>query len=112
MLKKLFPKRFALLKAFLVIYILFSLLVRITLYVWSLSKIDFSIINSIQIFLIGFLFDIGSVSYIIALYAVYLLVIPNKFYGNKLDKIITKFTYALFLFVLFFAFLSEIPFWN
>jgi len=112
MLKLLFPKRFALLKTFLVTYFLFALIIRVSLYIWSFPKIDFSIINMIKIFLIGFLFDLGSASYIIIFYAVYLLIFPKRYYGSKFDKILTTFAYALVLFVLIFSFLSEIPFWN
>jgi len=112
MLQLLFPKRFTLLKTFLVTYFLFSLIIRVSLYIWSFPKIDFSIINLIKIFLIGFLFDLGSASYIIVIYAVYLLVFPRRYYGSKFDKILTTFAYALVLFVLIFSFLSEIPFWN
>ena len=111
MLQLLFPKRFALLKTFLVTYFLFSLIIRVSLYIWSFPKIDFSIINLIKIFLIGFLFDLGSVSYILVIYAVYLLIFPSRYYGSKFDKILTSFAYALALFVLIFSFLSEIPFW-
>ena len=112
MFKILFPKRFALLKTFLVTYFLFSLIIRITLYIWSFPKIDFSIVNLIKMFLMGFLFDLGSASYIIVIYAVYLLIFPRRYYGSKFDKILTSFVYALILFVLIFSFLSEIPFWN
>ncbi|MDX5585145.1 MAG: sulfatase-like hydrolase/transferase [Aureibaculum sp.] len=112
MFKILFPKRFALLKTFLATYFLFSLIIRVTLYIWSFPKIDFSIINLIKMFLIGFLFDLGSASYIIVIYAVYLLIFPRRYYGSKFDKILTSFVYALALFVLIFSFLSEIPFWN
>ncbi len=111
MLELLFPKRFALLKTFLVTYFLFALIIRVSLYIWSFPKIDFSIINLIKIFLIGFLFDLGSASYIIVIYAVYLLIFPRRYFGSKFDKILTTFAYALVLFVLIFSFLSEIPFW-
>jgi len=112
MLKILFPKRFTLLKTFLITYLLFSLLIRVSLYIWSFPEMDFSIINLIKILFIGFLFDLGSASYIIFFYVIYLFLMPHRFYGSKIDKILTKFTYALFLFVLIFSFLSEIPFWN
>jgi len=107
----LFPKRFTLLKTFLITYFLFSLVIRITLYVWSFSNIDFSIINLVQIFLIGFFFDLGSASYIAVVYSIYLLFIPSKFYGSKFDKILTKSIFAILLFVLIFSFIAELPFW-
>ena len=107
----LFPKRFTLLKTLLITYFLFSLIIRITLYVWSFSNIDFSIINLIQIFWIGFLFDLGSASYIAVIYSIYLFIIPSKFYGSKFDKILTKSAYVFLLFVLIFSFIAELPFW-
>ncbi|MEE9408444.1 MAG: LTA synthase family protein [Polaribacter sp.] len=73
---------------------------------------DFSIINLIKIFSIGLFYDIGSLCYFLALYVVYLFFVPTKFHGSKLDKIITKFSYGLFLFIIIFSFLSEIPFWQ
>jgi phosphoglycerol transferase MdoB-like AlkP superfamily enzyme len=48
----------------------------------------------------------------LAAYTVYLLIIPEKFYGSKFDKIFTKSVYALFLFTIIFSFLAEITFWD
>jgi len=107
----LFPKRFALLKSFALTYLLFSFLIRFTLYIISFAHIDFSLVHFFKMFAIGFLYDLGSVSYVISLYAVYLLLVPTKFHGSKFDKITTKFAYAFFLFFLIFSFLAEIPFW-
>lgn len=106
------PKRFSLLKTFVLTYLTFALLVRLTLYFFSFSYIDFSIINLIKVFGIGLFYDIGSLSYFLAFYVIYLLLIPTKFHGSRLDKIITKFSYGLFLFVAIFSFLAEIPFWQ
>jgi phosphoglycerol transferase MdoB-like AlkP superfamily enzyme len=75
------------------------------------ESIDFSFVNFIQVFGIGFLFDIGSLSYVLVAYTIYLLLFPKRFYGSKVDKIFTKTAYALILFVLIFSFLSEITFW-
>ena len=107
----LFPKRFELLKYFGLTYLVCAFIVRMLLYVISFSHFDFSLLHFIQIFSLGFLFDLGALSYILAVYAIYLLVFPLKFYGSKLDKILTKVSYALFLFFLIFGFLAEIPFW-
>ncbi|MCI2228682.1 LTA synthase family protein [Polaribacter sp. MSW13] len=108
----LFPKRFQLLKTFGLTFLVFSFIVRVCLYFFSLNYIDFSIINLIKIFGIGLFYDIGSLLYFLALYAIYLLLIPTKLYGSKFDKIITKFSYGLFLFITIFSFLAEIPFWQ
>lgn len=111
MFKILFPKRFALLKAFAITFLLYSFIIRVSLYCMGWDLIDFSIVNFLQVFGIGFLFDVGSLSYVLVGYSVYLLVFPKRFYGSKIDKIITKSAYALILFILTFSFLSEITFW-
>ncbi|WP_456377123.1 LTA synthase family protein [Lutibacter sp.] len=58
------------------------------------------------------MFDLGSLSYILAIYSIYLLLIPKKFYGSLFDRVITNFTYSLALFFMVFSFLSEITFWQ
>lgn len=108
----LFPKRFSLLKTFALTFLIFASIVRITLYFFAVSHIDFSIINLIKIFGIGLFFDVGSLSYFLAFYVIYLLIFPTKFHGKRLDRILTKFSYGLFLFISIFSFLAEIPFWQ
>lgn len=106
------PERFQLLKTFSLTFLFFSFTIRAILYFLSFNHFNFSFLNFIKIFGIGFIFDIGSLSYILVIYTLYLLLIPNRFYGSKLDKIATKFTYGFFLFLLIFSFLAEIPFWQ
>ncbi|TVZ56688.1 phosphoglycerol transferase MdoB-like AlkP superfamily enzyme [Lutibacter sp. Hel_I_33_5] len=106
------PNRLQLLKTFSITVISFAFLVRLILYFFAFKYIDFSILNFIKIFFIGLFFDIGNLSYLLAFYAIYLLLIPTKFYGNLLDRFLTKFAYGFFLFVYIFSFLAEIPFWQ
>ena len=112
MLKILFPKRFSLVKTFAATFLIFAFIIRLTLYIWSFSEIDFSLFNFIKIFSVGFLFDIGCLSYILSFYALYLLILPSTFYGSKLDKILTHISYTLVLFFMIFSFLSELTFWE
>jgi len=111
MLQNLLPKRFSLLKSFSVTYLIFAFVVRCILYVFAFNYIDFSFTNFLTTFGIGFLFDVGSLSYIIAFYALFLLLIPTRFHGNILDKAILKFFYGFFVFFLLFSFIAEVPFW-
>lgn len=108
----LFPKRFSLVKSFSVTFLIFAFCVRLLLYILAFSYIDFSFFNTLKIIAIGFLFDLGSLSYIIAMYAVYLLILPTKFHGKKLDRLLTKFSYGFFVFLITFSFLAEVTFWN
>ena len=106
------PKRFSLLKTFSFTFLAFAFIVRLCLYFFSIKFIDFSILNFLKVFGIGLAYDLGALSYLLALYVLYLLLIPAKFHGSKLDKIVTKFSYGLFLFIATFSFLAEIPFWQ
>ena len=106
------PKRFSLLKTFSITFLVFAFLVRLCLYILSIKFIDFSIPNILKVFGIGLCYDIGALSYPLTLYALYLLLIPVKFHGSKVDQITTKFTYGLFLFICIFSFLAEVPFWQ
>ncbi|NQV78862.1 MAG: sulfatase-like hydrolase/transferase [Lutibacter sp.] len=112
MLKLIFPKRFSLVKTFAATFLVFAFIIRLILYFWSFSEIDFSFLNFIKIFGIGFLFDLGCLSYILTFYSIYLLVFPSKLYGSKLDKILTNITYAFVLFFMIFSFLAELTFWG
>ena len=112
MLKLLFPKRFSLVKTFTVTYLLFAFIIRLTLYFWSFNEIDFSFLNFFKIFGLGFLFDLGCLSYILTFYVIYLLLLPKQFYGSTLDKILINIPYALALFFMIFSFLAELTFWE
>lgn len=112
MKKYLLPKRFAVLLSFTITCLILSFLVRVTLYIYSFSYIDFSFTHLLQILGIGFSFDLGNLSYVLSLYALYLLTVPVRFIGSKFDRIITRISYSLVLFVMVFSYLAEITFWE
>jgi len=112
MWNKLFPSRFSLLKTFILIFLVLSFIVRLVLFIWSFSETDTSFLNLIFTFLIGFLFDIGTVSFFALPYALYLLLFPKIFSGSIVDKIITYFAYSLGLIIFLFSFFAEITFWE
>lgn len=112
MLHRFFPDRFSILKSFVGFYIIFSLFIRIGLYLWSFSEIDFSLSNLVSVFSLGLLFDIGSISYIVLPYTLYLTFFPRKWHGTKVDKVLTYTFFTLFTIVLNFSFLAEITFWD
>ena len=57
MLSKIFPKRFSLLKVFLILFIALSFLIRVVFFIWNLKDVDTSFLKIIYTFIIGFLFD-------------------------------------------------------
>lgn len=80
--------------------------------VWNFSQVDLSFLDILYTFLIGFLFDVGTVSFFAVPYALYLLLVPKIFYGSLLDRIITWFAYTLGLIIFLFSFFAEITFWE
>ncbi|WP_445730933.1 LTA synthase family protein [Mariniflexile sp.] len=109
---KLFPSRFALLKAFVVLFLLLSFLVRSSFFVLSFLEVDKDFFTLANTFIIGFLFDVATISFFVIPYLIYLFVIPKKWHGSILDKIIIYSGFSLSIFILFFSFLGEIAFWE
>lgn len=112
MLTKLFPNRFALLKAFVILFLAFSFIVRLSLFIWDFSEADKGIISILRTFLTGTFFDIGTVSFFVLPFAIYLLFIPRKWYGSLLDKVIIYAAFSIGALVIFFSFLGEFTFWE
>ncbi|MDG2396280.1 MAG: LTA synthase family protein [Flavobacteriaceae bacterium] len=78
----------------------------------SHSFIELDVINIFKIFLVGLFFDLGTLSYLMFIYCLYLLVFPSKLNGKRIDVFFTKCFYFFFLFIITFSFLSEITFWR
>ncbi|WP_445956859.1 LTA synthase family protein [Yeosuana sp.] len=112
MWNKIFPNRFSLLKTFVLTFLLLSFFIRLILFLWSFSESDTSIINLIFTFLIGFFYDLGTISFFALPYALYLLFFPVKFYGSWFDKFVTYFGYSLGIIIFLFSFFAEITFWE
>lgn len=111
-MSKLFPSRFKLLFYFVKIFILLSTLIRLIFVVWVFKEIDLSFFKIVNTFLIGFLFDLGTVSFFALPYALYLLLLPRRWHGSIFDRIITWFAYSLGLVIFLFSFFAEITFWE
>lgn len=105
-------KRYSLLYFYTLFFLFASSIIRVIFYFWSISFIDFSILGLIKILFTGIFFDIGTISYFLIPYAIYLLIIPNKIIGSKLDKTLTYLGYFLGLFIFTFSFLAEFTFWD
>ncbi|PCJ22667.1 MAG: sulfatase [Flavobacteriales bacterium] len=105
-------KRYKLLTVFGLVFLILSFITRIVFYIWSFQSIDFSIVNLFKIIGTGLFFDIGTVSFFLLPYALYLLLLPNKFNGSRFDKIITHFSFFVGLLIFIFTAFSEFTFWE
>ncbi|WP_084709073.1 LTA synthase family protein [Aequorivita vladivostokensis] len=89
-----------------------STLLRLIFVVWVFKEIDLSFFKIANTFLIGFLFDLGTVSFFALPYALYLLLLPRRCHGSIFDRIVTWFAYSLGLVIFLFSFFAEITFWE
>ncbi len=105
-------KRYQLLSTFGLVFLMLSFIVRVSLYIWSLPNIEFSIINGLRIFATGLFFDLGTLSFFLLPYTLYLFALPNKLHGSKLDKIITNFAFFIGSLIFVFSTFAEFTFWE
>ena len=105
-------KRYNLFAALGLLFLVLSELTRAVLYVWSIGQLEFSTLNLGRIFLTGLFFDVGTISFFLVPYGLYLLLLPNRFNGTRLDKIITYFTFFLGVLIFIFTTFSEFTFWE
>ncbi|RIV68229.1 LTA synthase family protein [Flagellimonas aequoris] len=112
MLTKLFPARYALLRAFVLIFLSISLVVRGVLLVWDFQETDTGPLSLIWTFVVGFVFDLATLSFFVIPYLVYLVLVPSKWSGSLLDRVLTFFGFFLGIFILYFSFLGEFTFWD
>jgi len=111
-MNKLFPKRFNLLKTYILTFLGISFLLRLVFYFWSFSEVEFSFIGFFRTFITGLFFDIGVISFFAIPFVLYLLFFPQKLYGSLVDKIIINFSYFIGILIFVFTFFAEITFWE
>jgi len=104
--------RFSLLKAFTLLFISLSSILRLVFLILSFSEADHGIIGLIKIFIIGLFYDIGTISFFVVTAAFYFLAMPKKIIGSLIDKISCYFGFVIGLLIIYFAFFAEITFWS
>ena len=87
-------------------------ILRLILYIQSLTFIDKFFVYIPYIFGVGFFYDVIFNIYFNLFFAFILLIIPNKIYNSKPFAYITYFFYVLFLFGFYFVVTSEWVFWD
>lgn len=109
---RLSPPRFKLLWHFIKTFIFLSTIIRIIFVIWVFGQVDTTFLKIGYTFIIGFIFDVGTVSFFAVPYVLYLLLFPKKWYGSLFDRIVTWFAYSLGLVIFLFSFFAEITFWE
>lgn len=113
MLKKIeLSGRFSLLLHFVLWFLAMSLLLRIGFLFWQSSDVSLHFIDVFRTFFTGLFFDIGTVNFIIIPSVIYYVLLPNKWIGSKMDRILVWFFTSLTIFILVFTFFAELTFWD
>jgi phosphoglycerol transferase MdoB-like AlkP superfamily enzyme len=98
--------------AFVFYFLLFSFLVRLVLTIFTFSNISGNLGQTALAFFIGLGFDFCVAFCFSIVYSLYLLVLPSKLIGGKLDKIFSYFILGLMFFITLFSFSAEFSFWD
>lgn len=106
------PKRFTLLKGFVLLFLAISFLLRMFFLIWNFSEIDHSLVPLATIFMIGLFYDIGTISFFALVGALYFLAMPKRFIGSLVDRIMCYTGFTLGVIIIFFSFFAEITFWD
>lgn len=104
--------RFKLLNVFVLCFVCLSFIVRLIFLFWNLGEVDLSFVNIARIFVTGLFFDFGTISFFTIPYLLYLIIIPNKWVGGFLDRMVTYLGFSIGVLVLYFSFFAEITFWE
>jgi len=105
-------KRLSLLLNFCKGFMVLSLLLRLTFFIWQYNEVSWNPLNLLATLVTGMLFDVGVCSFIVLPSLLYILVMPNKLIGSLADKMLTYLFFTLTVFVLVLTFFAEITFWE
>lgn len=103
---------YSLLINFFLLYIVFSFVLRIGFSIASLQKADISFLSLLNVFALGFLFDIGVGMFFVLPYSLYLLLFPQKYNNSFFNRAMTFFCFTVAVLILLFSFFAEVTFWQ
>lgn len=110
--QKVTNERYAVLYAFIIVFLALSFLVRLSLFIWNFNLTQASVFDVLRIFFTGLFFDIGVASFFVALYAIYLLLLPEKLNNSLFNKIFTYTGFFIAILITLFSLFAEFPFWQ
>lgn len=112
MFLSIFKGRYSVLFSFFAVFLFSSFLIRTGLLTVSAGKTDFSILSVIQLYFTGFFYDFGVALFLVTLFSIYLLFLPQKWVNTLTNRIITYGWLFLILLISFFSFFAELTFWQ
>jgi phosphoglycerol transferase MdoB-like AlkP superfamily enzyme len=104
--------RYTLLCGFLLFYWAATFIVRTALLLWAFPKAGLGFGDVVELYLRGWLFDTATAIYFVLPYAFYLLLMPRKWVGSRVDRWVTGAGAFLTVMIVLFALFAEFPFWE
>jgi phosphoglycerol transferase MdoB-like AlkP superfamily enzyme len=108
----LFKSRFSVLFSFIFTFLIGSFLIRSGLLAASLIKINFSLLTICRIFMQGFIYDLGVALFMVIIYAIYLLLLPQRLNKSWFNQAVTYAGLFITLLIAIFSFFAELTFWQ
>ena len=104
--------RYSILVNFILFFLIISFITRTILLIEGGSKTDIGLLSLFRVFGKGFVFDLSVALFFCAAYAVYLLVLPQRWNKSIANRIITYISFFIVVLIIMFSFFAEFVFWN
>ncbi|MBC6112057.1 LTA synthase family protein [Pedobacter fastidiosus] len=111
-MNQIFKSRYSILLSFVAYFIILSFIIRSILFISAAQKVEFTFFEVLRFYFIGLLYDLGTGLILTAFYSLYLLIIPNRFYQKKWNRIVSLAIFFIFLIITLFSFFAELTFWQ
>lgn len=98
--------------SFVAVFIAASFLIRLGLLTATIEKTDFSLLSILRIFTQGLIYDLGVSSFLVLAYAIYLLVLPQRFIQSWFNIFISYAGLFFMVTIVIFSFFAELTFWQ
>jgi phosphoglycerol transferase MdoB-like AlkP superfamily enzyme len=109
---KLFRSRYAALTGFVIFFLSASFLIRLVLLVLTWNRAELRLTGIALVFAKGLVFDMAVACFFSLPYALYLLVLPDKWNRSLLNRILNLFAFFIAVLICTFSFFAEISFWQ
>jgi phosphoglycerol transferase MdoB-like AlkP superfamily enzyme len=104
--------RYSVLFHFILFFLVISFITRTVLLAWSFHKADPGLLTCLRIYGQGLIYDtIVALSFCVV-YALYLLILPQRWNTSSVNKAITYAGFFLTVLIIMFSFFAEFAFWD
>jgi phosphoglycerol transferase MdoB-like AlkP superfamily enzyme len=95
-----------------IFFFILQLILRLVFVAREINNISGSVFDFIQMFGIGLIFDLATLTFFLLPFVFYLVVLPQQWHLKRFDHIFTRIFYFTLLYILFFNAIAEWIFWD